>query len=708
MNTKSMRVVYILPSRYDDEGYVHRYWRGVLPSNTLCVLRSLTEDLARSKALGEAVDLSVEVYDDSVQAPPVEKLIRQHQRRPHERLVIGLVGVQSNMFPRASDLALRFRQANIPVLIGGFHVSGVLKLFDTPTRELERLLQHGVTLVQGEAEAPNALAGILKDALENRLQPIYRITELPVITDAPVPQPADDYLKRFMASMGTIDTSRGCPFNCSFCTIINVQGRKMRSRSASAILKTIEENYERGFRIYFFTDDNLSRSPVWESLFDGLIELRKTGKAIRFMMQVDTQAWKIPRFREKASQAGCSMAFIGMESVNPANLEAMGKKQNKVEEFAQMVQAWREADILVHVGYIIGLPYDTPESVRKDIHVLKDTMKVDQASFFMLTPIPGSRDHLDMVRKQIPLDADLNNFDSFHETFRHPNILPGAWRKLYEEAWDQFYAKENMVNILLRASKNQYWNIFWQLIWNRYATFYRTHPMLIGFFRRRKRTDRRPSFRLESRWRYFLRRTKDVQYQIKVLVRLFFEFQEVWLLTRRPDDERASTLRKLHERWADAQQRLIESDLSGQCDLAAKEIREVLCSAADSLRQLAASGRHLSQRVRRRLDAKVHEIETRLQSFEMQRPSWRSIIALESYISENLLNGYEELTIRYVAKRRYFNKLRRSTIENLRSGHWLHLHLFSLPHALLFEISMGIRFAIATWRNFADEHPETM
>jgi radical SAM superfamily enzyme YgiQ (UPF0313 family) len=235
MKSTQFKIVYVLPSRYDDEGYVHRYWRGVMPSNTLCCLKSLTCDLADAGELGGDVGVSVEIYDDSVQRVPVRRIVRRSRRRG-ERLLVGLVGVQTNQFPRAADLALQFRAAGVPVMIGGFHVSGVLALSDGPSPELQHLLDHGVTLVRGEVEGPGVLAGILRDALNilrdalnGAMKPVYDIAHAPDITEAAVPQPDEEYLSRFVfKDTGTIDTSRGCPFDCSFCTIINVQGRKMR------------------------------------------------------------------------------------------------------------------------------------------------------------------------------------------------------------------------------------------------------------------------------------------------------------------------------------------------------------------------------------------------------------------------------------------------------------------------------------------------
>src|SRR5512136_888707 len=136
---RRLTVVLIKPSKYDDEGYVLRHFRGVLPSNTLACLSSLTQDVARRKGLGEGVDLRVDLYDDTVEKIPVNRIIRSN-RLPYRRTVVALAGVQSNQFPRAADLARKFRAGGIQVLIGGFHVSGMLALSPAVTPEIQELI----------------------------------------------------------------------------------------------------------------------------------------------------------------------------------------------------------------------------------------------------------------------------------------------------------------------------------------------------------------------------------------------------------------------------------------------------------------------------------------------------------------------------------------------------------------------------------------
>jgi radical SAM superfamily enzyme YgiQ (UPF0313 family) len=524
-------VVLIKPSKYDDEGYVVRHMRGVLPSNTLAALHALTVEVADHGGLGEGLKVRTLVYDETVHRIDPKRIARR-ARRGGGRAVVCLCGVQSNQFPRAADLALQFRELDLPVLIGGFHTSGIMELFPDLTPELEEMIDQGVTLVRGEVE--EAWPDLLRDVYHGCLKPRYDIVERPDLSKQPIPELERSYMKRFAyPNMGTIDAGRGCPFNCSFCTIINVQGRKMRNRLAAEIERVVRANWKKRVDYYFFTHYNFSRNPNWEEILDVLIRLREEEDIrIDFMIQVDTLAWKIPRFIEKAARAGSTQVFIGMESIRPENLKAAGKTQNKAREYSEMIEAWHRHSIACHVGYILGFPADTPEGVAEDVHALMHEIKVDQVSFFMLTPLPGSRDHLEMVRKGLWMDSDLNRFDSFHAVMHHPNMSGEQWFEAYQNAWKTFYSFDSMFGVLSRANRNTYWGLFKNYVWYRAAMIERAHPMISGFLRLKDRTQRRRGQAIESRLVHLRRRLPEVARQLRQWVKLFFEMEELWLQTR--------------------------------------------------------------------------------------------------------------------------------------------------------------------------------
>ena len=612
-----LTVVLVRPTRYDDDGYVVRHWLGTLPSNTLSCLNGLTQDAVASGALG-TLDVRVLAFDECVDRIDPRRLGRK-LRRAGTKVLVALAGVQTNQFPRAQDLARQFKAEGFDVMIGGFHVSGSVAMAHAIPPECQEMLDEGITIVLGEVE--DRWAGLLQDAAMGRLQPLYDyLKDLPDLRTKPLPQVSARLQRKFaVRGYGTIDAGRGCPFNCSFCTIINVQGHAMRSRGAEHIMDHIRSHYrngrKKGIWHYFFTDDNFARNPYWEPIFDGLIALReREGVAIDFMMQVDTAASRIPHFVEKASRAGCVQVFIGMESLREDNLQAAAKRQNRVHTYRDSIAQWYEAGIACHVGFIIGFPFDTYDRIMEDVRTLRDEMLVDQASFFMLTPLPGSRDHRVAVDAGTPMDADYNNFDSFRATMPHPRMSKDEWTAAYRDAWTNFYTPDHMRRSLLRQNPHTYWGMFKCFLWYRASMVEGTHPMVTGFFRLKDRRSRRPGFPIESRWQFFRRRARETGRITMGYAKLLLEMQEIWLATRIRHEEygfvgdlrglktRAAAMLEVKANWARAHAvlsarlrdwRVSTSGPAVRVSAAMRErfeaVRRAVGQRADALAQAAAS-----------------------------------------------------------------------------------------------------------------------
>src|SRR5262249_25736905 len=221
---KRFRVGLIKPSHYDDDGYVIRWYRSPMPANSLASVYGLIDDYARRQILGPDVDIDIVAIDETNTRIRIDRIISD-MRANNNFGFVGLVGVQSNQYPRSLHIAKPLRAADIPVIIGGFHVSGMLAMFDKIGPDLQAALDMGITLFAGEAEG--RMDEVVRDAANGVLKPIYNyINDLPALEDAIDPFLPGNSVRKTIGNVTTFDAGRGRPFQCSFCPIINVQGRK--------------------------------------------------------------------------------------------------------------------------------------------------------------------------------------------------------------------------------------------------------------------------------------------------------------------------------------------------------------------------------------------------------------------------------------------------------------------------------------------------
>jgi hypothetical protein len=261
-------------------------------------------------------------------------------------------------------------------------------------------------------------------------------------------------------------------------------------------------------------------------------QLRREGRELSFMMQVDaeaaafddlapgevpsTQRQKCERFIRLAADAGCYSAFVGFETFNPQNLLAatkvqnLGKEQRRHkdsaaaaaaleavrEKYRRVCRNWHRSGVAVHAGYMIGFPFDGPECGQQSAEWLLD-VGVDLASFFVVTPLPGTEDHDKAVREGAIWDWDFNNYDSQHMCSRHPRMTPEQVMAAYRDAYRTFYSARTTLRTLLtfhrvegltRAARNAMWR---QRLYYFYSYRAGRHPMLGGLWQRGVRPDAR-------------------------------------------------------------------------------------------------------------------------------------------------------------------------------------------------------------------------
>ena len=512
----------IKPSHYDDDGYVIQWAKSWVPSNSLACLYAIARDAAARQVLGPDVAIEINAYDECHTVVPIRKIARRIKEAGSG--LVCLVGVQSNQFPRAMAIAEQLRAHGIAVAAGGFHISGCLSMLPELPPDIAAMKELGVSLFAGEAEG--RLGALFVDAFNGELKPIYNfMADLPGLQGQVTPFLPVEILRRYSETLGAFDAGRGCPFQCSFCTIINVQGRKSRWRDADDVEALVRANLAQGVFRFFITDDNFARNRNWEAIFDRLIELReRDGLTLNFIIQVDTLCHRIPNFVEKAARAGCARVFIGLENINPDNLLAAKKKQNRVHEYRELFLAWRRHGVITYAGYIIGFPNDTPERLARDIKTVQEELSVDLLEFFILTPLPGSADHQLLDKNGVWMDPDMNKYDLEHVTTGHQTMSAAEWQNFYRQAFELYYSPEHIERMFRRAKASGIKPV--RLV-NHVLQFYFTfmqekvHPLQGGFFRRKVRTQRRPGMPVENPLIFYPRRVAEAVLTHVRLVRYY-------------------------------------------------------------------------------------------------------------------------------------------------------------------------------------------
>jgi radical SAM superfamily enzyme YgiQ (UPF0313 family) len=581
-------VALVHPSNYDHQyhvggigSFVQTYRYGVIPSNTLRLIQSLT-----SEALGQpffkGIKTEVHSYEDG---------IRKHQRayqsllnRFPERgtlLVVGLVAVQSNQFPRACDLIEQARETSAHVVIGGPHITAAINTSFygisaiDPMRpnvvcprkmppEIQRLIDDPqVVVFHGDADARQPDKGstawhdVLADIATGNEKPYYEAGMAASIGNPGIVYDHDQ-LEAYASPVAAIDTERGCPFKCKFCAAVQAHGRSVRSRQPEQVVDWIRRQCESFMKpiTVLFASDNIARNPHWRELFKGLYQLKREGHQFSIWAEADVRCNSGPNagFLDEYVKAGGEGLFLGIESMNPENLEDAGKRQNAVEQLPHFFEECRKRGIAPEGGYIIGFDHDSPESIAADVHHLMEA-GLARAWFFIKTLLPGSQDYVEAEAAGTTISADLNEYDSTIVTYEHPRMTSAEWKQAYHAAIRSFYSMRSMISILSRyEDARQRWRLIKGFLWCRWAYLTeRSHPMIAGFYRYRPFSGRRPGQPALSRLRYLAAEAWRHMRYVGHFFREFYMFQYVILETElrlRYDERRhglESELRNCHD-----------------------------------------------------------------------------------------------------------------------------------------------------------------
>lgn len=559
MPSRPRRVVVALihPSNYDHNpqvgmgSFVQTYHRGVIPSNTLRLLESLTH-VALAQPTFAGLKTEVHAFEDSIrgQQRAFRRLLDRYPRRG-TLLVVGLVAVQSNQFPRACDLINAAKAHGAVCVIGGPHITATVNTalhgisaidpmrpgIPSPHRmppEIQRLIDDPrVVVFHGDADNNGAWHRVLADIVGGRAKSYYEAGLAPTL-DAPGSVYTTAQLDDFVSPIAAVDTERGCPFKCKFCAAIQAHGRTVRCRDPHQVVDWVRrqcESYRKPLTV-LFASDNLARNPHWRQLLAGLRQLRERGHQFTIWAEADVLCNSGPNagFLEAYAGAGGQGLFLGIESMNPANLELAGKKQNQVDQLPAFLAECRRHGIAPEGGYIIGFPHDTPESIVSDVNHLVEA-GLARAWFFIKTLLPGSQDWVEAVMAGKPISDDLNDYDSTKVMCEHERMSASEWTRAYDAAIETFYGMRSMITILTRqVDAAQRWRLIKGFLWCRWAYLTeKSHPMIAGLYRHRPFAERRPEQPHLSRARYWAGEAWRHLRYAGYFLREFYVFQHVIL-----------------------------------------------------------------------------------------------------------------------------------------------------------------------------------
>jgi radical SAM superfamily enzyme YgiQ (UPF0313 family) len=349
-----MKIKLICPTFYTPDGDLFRPAKAMMPPLTPLFLAGLVPPHHGVSVVDEAIQTLN--FDD-----PVD--------------LVGITSTSINI-RRAYEIADEYRRRGVKVVMGGIHASTLP----------EEAMEHVDALVLGEAE--DSWPELLADVERGTLRKSYNRPARESLEGLPFPRydliAADRYVKLPFSDlpMLPVQTTRGCPHNCDFCSVTRFWGKRIRFRPIPEVVAEIKASKGRAI---FFTDDNFFANPKrTQELCEALEPLK-----IRFMCQIDTTARQRDELVRATARAGCFMAFIGVESLDPRSLAEFNKQFNKPDEYANLIRMLRKHSIGVYASIMFGLEHDDSRTVDSTVNFLIQN-KVDLAAFFRLTPFPGT------------------------------------------------------------------------------------------------------------------------------------------------------------------------------------------------------------------------------------------------------------------------------------------------------------------------------
>lgn len=346
---------------------------------------------------------------------------------------LAAISVSTKTAARAYQLADVYRRHGVKVVLGGIH----------PTALPEEAAQHCDAVVVGEAEG--LWQAVVRDLGRSELRPTYRHEELPEISRT-APTRWDLFTSKKYAPVYPVQSSRGCPFNCDFCSVTTFFGRRLRLRDVDDVVGEIQTLPGRWI---IFADDNIvvPRGRA-HSLFSALKPLGLT-----WFGQASLQGLRDRETVKLMADSGCRGLFVGFESVNHESLVSCGKNQNDPEQYTQVVEMLQDHGIGVWASFVLGLDEDGPEVFERTLEFAIRS-KVFMALFAMQTPYPGTplyqrlHDEGRLLQPRWWLDDHSHD----HPLYRPRRMTRQQLHEGWQWIWSEFYSASSILRRFTRLS----------------------------------------------------------------------------------------------------------------------------------------------------------------------------------------------------------------------------------------------------------------
>ena len=356
---------------------------------------------------------------------------------------MAMISTITSTAPEAYQIADRFRYKKVPVVLGGPHVTFLP----------EEALAHADYVVRGEGE--ETVVELL-EALERGYglehvaglsywdgENIRHNPDRPLLCDLDVLPAPDFSLIRGHEKICTtpIQTSRGCPFNCTFCSVTPMFGRRYRFRSTDRVMEEVERAH--GGDIFFYDDNFAAHRGRSKELLRTMAE---NGIKSSWTAQARVDVVKDRELMDLMKTTRCSMLYIGFESINPATLAAYNKQQT-VSEIKESIRILHQYGIHIHGMFVVGADTD-------DVQVLRDTadfakqVRIDTLQLMMLTPLPGTVTYRQIEREGRLFSKDWSLYDGHHIVYEPMQMTPFELQTETFKAMKKFYSLRRALKYL--------------------------------------------------------------------------------------------------------------------------------------------------------------------------------------------------------------------------------------------------------------------